>query len=229
MLVFVAAISMLAIPVLAIKPGTDFSGSHFNLNIIGKKEDWGGQGGSYDNPDRHTIFVPLDTSDYDVDTKKGTLVGSGIKILMTQSDSSDPDDDFAVIDGNAFDGEAAFQLKSGRYRVYIVAKAKNPKSVGEAYTDITGWVWYENTTEYFFDIGTVSVKKSNGWQDATDLFYVSSSESEGQLVEVSGGGLGMWVFEYLTALEEAEATDTEYFWQYDNNGNKLVQVRFYEV
>ena len=39
------------------KPGTDFKGEHFTLNILGKKNIGNG---SYDNIDRHTIFVPLE-------------------------------------------------------------------------------------------------------------------------------------------------------------------------
>jgi len=46
-----------------VKPGIDFNGPHYNLNLIGKKVDWNAQG-NFDNPDRHTMFVPLDTSIY---------------------------------------------------------------------------------------------------------------------------------------------------------------------
>jgi len=118
------------------KPGTDFNGPHYNLNIIGKKSDWSG-GGSYDNWDRHTMFVPEDTDGYF--TPNGE---PGITIWMTQGP------EFAVIDGNAFDdGEAAFELGPGTYKVYIVAKAKPG---GE--TDITGWGWvyYSETKDKSF-------------------------------------------------------------------------------
>jgi len=179
------------------KPGTDFNGPHYNLNIIGKKSDWSG-GGSYDNWDRHTMFVPEDTDGYF--TPNGE---PGITIWMTQGP------EFAVIDGNAFDdGEAAFELGPGTYKVYIVAKAKPG---GE--TDITGWGWvyYSETDEYYFKVGTVNVGGHIGkpqWKGATKLFYVGTE----------------WIFDYLAGLG---AEDTAYFWQFDNNGNKLVQVRFY--
>jgi hypothetical protein len=122
------------------KPGTDFNGPHYNLNIIGKKSDWNG-GGSYDNPDRHTMFVPENTDDYL--TPNGL---PGITIWMTQGP------EFAVIDGNAFDdGEAAFELGPGTYKVYIVAKAKPG-----GYTDITGWVYAEDIDGgyYYLNIGS---------------------------------------------------------------------------
>ena len=107
-----------------LQPGIDYNGPHYNLNLIGKKADWSG-GGSYNNPDRHTMFVPQNTTGFiptpgDDDTT-GVPDLPGIKISMTQGA------EFAVLDGNAFDdGECAFQLAPGHYKVYIVAKAKPP-------------------------------------------------------------------------------------------------------
>ncbi|MBA7548690.1 hypothetical protein ES705_41156 [subsurface metagenome] len=195
-----------------LQPGIDFNGPHYNLNLIGKKADWSG-GGSYDNPDRHTIFVPEDTTSYF--TPNGE---SGITIWMTQGD------EFAVLDGNAFDGEAAFQLGPGKYKVYIVAKAKPG-----GYTDITGWVYAEDEygAFYYFDIGSVHVTKSKKWKDATHIFYVSTGEDIFDIITED-----TWVFEYMAQLEAALLdpliVDTAYFWQYDNHGNKLVKVRFYK-
>jgi hypothetical protein len=194
-----------------LQPGIDFNGPHYNLNLIGKKADWSG-GGSYDNPDRHTIFVPEDTTSYF--TPNGE---PGITIWMTQGD------EFAVLDGNAFDGEAAFQLGPGKYKVYIVAKAKPG-----GYTDITGWVYAEDEygAFYYFDIGSVHVTKSKKWKDATHIFYVSTGEDIFDIITED-----TWVFEYMAQLEAALLdpliVDTAYFWQYDNHGNKLVKVRFY--
>jgi hypothetical protein len=215
------------------KPGTDFSGAHYNLNIIGKKSDWNG-GGSYDNPDRHTMFVPENTDEFEI-TPGNTcftpnddprLDEPGVTIWMTQGD------EFAVLDGNAFDDcKCEFQLGPDRYKVYIVAKGKPG---GE--TDITGWVRYPDPNEdyavyYYLYIGSVNVKKTKDWNDATDIFYVSCSEDLLSIVDdiVDCDGLGMWVFEYLSALTTYDPliNDNAYFWQFDNNGNKLVQVRFY--
>ena len=203
-----------------LQPGIDFNGPHFNLNLIGKKADWSG-GGSYDNPDRHTIFVPEDTTGYF--TPNGE---PGITIWMTQGD------EFAVFDGNAFDdGEAAFELGPGTYRVYIVARAKPAKKDElEYYTNTTGWVYAEDEFggAYYFDIGFVKVTKSKKWKDATDLFYVSEGEDPFDIITAD-----TWVFTYMAQLEafdfgdDPSIDDTAYFWQYDNHGNKLVKVRFY--
>ena len=206
------------------KPGTDFNGPHYNLNIIGKKSDWPG-GGSYDNWDRHTMFVPVDTTGWTIATPGDddtTAVPDlpGIKISMTQGA------EFAVLDGNAFDdGECAFQLAPGHYKVYIVAKAKPG-----GYTDITGWVYAEDEygAAYYYDIGDLRVTKSKKWKDATHIFYVSPDEDYFEIISED-----MWVFEYLSFLkaynfgDDPDITDAAYFWQYDNHGNKLVKVRFY--
>jgi len=204
---------------LAAKPGTDFNGAHYNLNIVGKKADWSG-GGSYDNWDRHTMFVPGNTTGWTIDRGGNFTDLDGIKISMTQGS------EFAVIDGNAFDdGECSFQLGPGTYQVYIVAKGKPGGT-----TDITGWVEYTDATGtvyYYLNVGSVHVTKSKQWQDATHIFYVSDNEDPNGIVTT--GGLGMWVFQYLSALNAMdEYENAAYFWQYDNNGNKLVQVRFYK-
>jgi len=218
------------------KPGTDFNGPHYNLNIIGKKSDWSG-GGSYNNPDRHTIFVPENTDEFMLDgdhcfTPSGTPTWApeeanyhdprnefpGITIWMTQGD------EFAVLDGNAFDDcKAEFQLGPGKYKVYIVAKAKP----GEDYlTNITGWIRYEDYE--YFSIGTVTVKKKDGWQDATHIFEVDFNEDIFKTEWITSPIYPVWVFDYMDKMEsELGLTDTEYFWQYDNKGNKLVKVRFY--
>ena len=214
-----------------LQPGRDFNGPHFNLNLIGKKDNWSG-GGSYDNPDRHTIFVPEDTKDFhiNVGTELDPVWVDGIRIWMTQGP------EFAVIDGNACnDGEAAFELGPGTYRVYIVAKAK-PAKKDELpyYTDITGWVYAEDEHggTYYFDIGFVKVTKSKKWKDATGLFYVNCGEDPFGIVSCNGNDLGTWVFTYMEDLEAASLdpsiVDTAYFWQFDNHGNKLVKVRFYK-
>ena len=142
------------------KPGTDFNGPHFNLNLIGKSKE---MPGDKDNPDRHTMFVPLDTSEmsFDINTPNnlGEETMDGIKIEMTQSKE---EDGWAMIDGDATDGYGAFQLAAGKYAVYIAAKAKSPK-YPDAYTDITGWVEaYDELGGkwHYIDIGYVEIKNS---------------------------------------------------------------------
>src|SRR5262245_57731055 len=65
--------------------GRGLSGPHYNLNIIGVPHD---KTALMNNPDRHTIFVPL---------QSGGDVGRQVKISYVAGD------DFAVIDGNCTD------------------------------------------------------------------------------------------------------------------------------
>ena len=235
-LVVVLALTLCVTPVLAAKPGTDFNGPHYNLNLIGKNKV---MPGAYDNPDRHTMFVPLDTTDMEFDINTPNNLDqesmSGIKIEMTQGE------EFAMIDGNATDGYGAFQLGPGKYHVYIAVKAKSPK-FENPYTDITGWVEaYDNLGQlwYYIDVGDVQVKKNkNFWTDATDLFFVTTNEDDFGFVTGTEAdyiqGLGIWMFDYMAGLDawitdDYDFSDLAYFWQFDNKGNKLIQVRFYPM
>jgi len=237
-------IALGAVPVTARpegpKPGLDFNGAHFNLNLLGKDKT---MPGDYDNPDRHTMFVPLDTSGMYIDLNTPNNLGEetldGIKINMTQGS------EFAVLDGNATDGEGSLQIGPGKYWVYIAVKAKSPK-YPDAYTDITGWVEaYDNIGQlwYYVPVGSVTVSKNGKWTDATDLFFVSDAEDPFGFNEWSGlpqvQGLGVWVFDYMGGLDSwyedsgntaaYDFSDLAYFWQFDNHGNKLIQVRFYPM
>jgi hypothetical protein len=228
----------------AVKPGTNFNGPHFTLNLIGKSKEMPGE---KDNPARHTMFVPLDTSGMSFDINTPNNLGEeemdGIKIEMTQSSE---EDGWGMIDGDATDGYGAFQLAAGKYHVYIAVKAKSPK-YPDAYTDITGWVEaYDNlgNSWYYIDVGYVQVSKGkNKWTDATDLFFVTTNEDDfGFLIGNESDyipQLGMWVFDYMGGLDTwyedsgdlapYDLSDLAYFWQFVNSGNKLIQVRFYPM
>ena len=212
--------------------GIDLTGYHYNLNLIGKKANWSG-GGNYEG-NRHTMFVPQFTGDSTFDV--GSYSFDGIKISMTQGA------EFAVLDGNAFDdGECAFQLGLGTYRVFIVAKAKpHPDSEDPDgyYTNITGWVYCQALNEYLLDIGKIKVSKklSKKFEEITEMFYVDAGEDDvvdwsgvdWEALGVSPPDYPVWVFDYLKLLEYLpDYSNAEYFWQYQNFGNKLVKVRFY--
>ena len=220
----------------AVKPGTNFNGPHFNLNLIGKSKE---MPGDKDNPDRHTMFVPLDTTGFYIDLETPNNLGEetldGIKIEITQGP------EFAMIDGDATDGYGAFELGPGKYNVYIAVKAKSPKYENPE-TTITGWVEsFDNNGNlwYYIDVGTVTVSKAkNKWNDATDLFFVTVSEDDfgfiiGDETEYIKN-LGIWVFDYMAGLDawttgDYDLSNLAYFWQFVNSGNKLIQVRFYPM
>ena len=93
----VIALSAVAISFAAINlnPNKLYGAPSYVLNLVGKKNSWSG-GGSYDNPDRHTMFLPQTTTE-------------NVTVWMSQGT------DFAVLDGNAFDdGNLSFQLGAGK-------------------------------------------------------------------------------------------------------------------
>ncbi len=179
------------------------------------------------------MFVPEDTTGWEILLKQpntvlnhGTQVGEnvtslpGLAIWMTQGP------EFAVLDGNAFDADndCNFQLGPGKYAVYVAAKAKpvdNPPQ-------IDGWLqakdlmgnWY-----YYLNLGTVTVTRK--WSNATDLFMIDSGEVAGSPLPVPSQPT--WIFDYINDLDDSLWGDLAYFWQLQNNGSKLIQVRFYPV
>jgi len=172
--------------------------------MIGKKDDWSG-GGTYDNPDRHTMFLPQTTAE-------------NVTVWMSQGP------EFAVLDGNAFDdGNLSLQLGAGKYAVFIVALGKPGGGAG-----IEGWIYNATDNTYLLLVGSVTVQghsKTPRWTNATDLFWVSPNEDQ-----FLGVTQDTWVFDYMNALSAANVgTNYLYLWQLDNNNNKLLQVRFYKI
>jgi hypothetical protein len=241
LLVVVLVSTILPSAVFAKSPKTEFdlNGPHFNLNLIAKKAGWNDK--EVSNPDRHTMFVPMDTSGYNITlnlpnkvVNHGTKVGDnmthldGFGIFMTQSGA----DDFAVIDGTAFDGTPCMlDLAEGKYWVVVVAKGK-PTSQNAT---IDGWAQVHNTTGlyYYLNLGTVSVSRK--WVDATDLFFIDIEEASYEETGLpdppeNTEGLGMWIFDYFEYLDTVGGYDEyAYFWQLQNYNSKLIQVRFYPM
>ena len=241
LLVVVLVATILPSAVFAKSPTTEFdlNGPHFNLNLLGKADGWNDK--EVSNPDRHTMFVPMDTSGWTIGLKTpnkvvnhGTTVGDsvtslpGFAIYMTQSGA----DDFAVIDGSAFDGDACeLDLAAGKYYVVVAAKAKPVVNAPV----IDGWAQIydiDGALYYYLNLGTVTVSRK--WSDATDLFFIDTEEASGAITGLpdpgtENGGLGMWIFDYFDYLDDAVYSDFAYFWQLQNNGSKLIQVRFYPM
>jgi hypothetical protein len=205
------------------------------LNILGKKSDWNGQG-DYNNPDRHTIFVPENTAEWYAQTSTspgtyGNLTTDGsILIWMT----SGPE--FAVLDGNAFDdANASLQIENGKYFVYLAALAKlGGKS------NLDGW-YYDNEGSACYQLGEIKKihreKGQPGWLNSTDLFYITWEQllalgyTSEELLLYFGEeqeGHSVWIFDFLQFLQDTYGDTDYYFWKLDNNGNKHIQLRFYK-
>jgi hypothetical protein len=220
-LTLMLAIPLLVTPVFAASPNPELGPPTYVLNVLGKKEGWS-PNGDFDNPDRHTIFIPE----------------NGIcDIYMT----SGPE--FAVIDGDGVDGEARFELEKGRYTVRIAALGKPGYEL-----DLKGNSLFETDgDDYLLTLGDVTLKRNKGtptWEDGTPLFMIEWSEilqvldelgivfddtfTEADLAAQLGYNIGddVWIFDFLEWLSENEESGI-YFWNITNSGIKHFQVRFY--
>ena len=205
------------------------------LNILGKKSDWSGQG-DYNNPDRHTIFVPENTTEWYEQTGitpgvYGNLTADGSILLWMTSGP-----EFAVMDGNAFDdGNASLQIENGKYYVYVAALAKPGGN-----STLDGW-YYDNEGSACYRLGEIKkIPREKGqpvWVSTTDLFYITWQQllalgyTPEELMLYFGTeqeGQPIWIFDFLQFLEDTYGDTDYYFWKLDNNGNKHIQLRFYK-
>lgn len=249
LLTFLVSVSVLAIPVMAqgrLNPNKIFGNPSYVLNILGKKNDWN-PGGSFDNFDRHTMFLPEDTTglvnvlDPDGVPASGdeTTLEDSVLIWMTRGDA------FGVLDGNGMDGEASFQMGPGKYHVFVVALGKPG---GDA--DLKGW-YYDDEGEvsgtYLYLLGSVSISRGNGkpvdvdvsgffWIDWADVYALLLAKglddaAIAALLETYGleWGEDVWIFDFLELLDAEFGDEDFYFWELKNNGLKHIQVRIYEA
>ena len=203
------------------------SGAHYNLNIIGVTQ---GKNPPMTGSDRHTIFVPL-VSDQNGDPD--TLASDSAPILLTPGP-------FTVCDGNAFDPAvdcngnvvnktgAVFQLPCNNLNslgLVVPCTSNGPGSIAsyQVWARVVGTPGGNGTiTLCAFDQTTLSeicntdeVLMRNKTNKFTDLTKTLTS-----LMNVSGpAGVGNYPL-FATGF-------SGFFWDYDNNGNKVLQLRFY--
>lgn len=178
------------------------SGSHFNLNIIGVPRDKS----PHMKGSGNVIFVGLGTSDATVTTK----------ILLSQS----ADGVFEVLDKNGTDGEASFALPvPGTYTVWARALGTpgGQSKIATCATFIdptTGEASIVCSTDNeVFVRGTGKSSFRNVTSALTTITLVAGSPAE-----LACGTPNVSLFD--PCLQD-------FLWQYDNNGMKLLQIRFY--
>ena len=176
------------------------SGSHYNLNIIGVSHD---KNPNMSGGSGNVIFVALGSKDVTVSTK----------ILLSQADAGV----FAVLDKNGTDGEASFSLPApGGYTIWaralgtpggqskITTCASDPSVTGPDAGILC------STEHEVFVRGT---GKSSFRNVTTALTTITFSALVGTCTSLT-------VSLFDPCLQG-------FLWQYDNNGLKLLQVRFY--
>lgn len=182
-------------------PNKEYGAHDYQLLLIGMSDYDGKLGnGGVDNGKR--IFVRLD---------------GRTKIMLTEGD-------YDVIDSDGTDGEASFQLPNPdpdgdgvtTYRVLARALGK-PSGYAEIKTcaeDATGQLWCSTYSDILMcDSGGKGNKPR--WQNTSrSMLYLQID------IDLDGK-------EELVPLFDDSLED--YYWQYDNNGLRVVQLRFYSV
>ena len=179
------------------------SGSHYNLNIIGVSHD---KSPNMDQGSGNVIFVGLGSK---------TTTGS-TKSMLSQS----PAGVFQVLDKNGTDGEAAFALPlPGSYTVWARAlgtpggQAKMTTCASDPALIGTDAALVCSTQNEVFVRNTGRSSFRNVTSALTTITLVAGSPAA-----LACGSTTVSLFD--PCLEG-------FFWQYDNNGLKLLQVRFY--
>lgn len=184
-------------------------GAHYNLNIIGVPKD---KTASMTGNNGHRIFMPLHRKS---------------KIMLIEGD------DYKVLDANGTDGSASFQLP-------------NPDPDGDNITSYSIWM------RALGKPGGKAIITTCADADLTDDYYevcsaeyleVERQKGKPRFENVSKTMLTIHIEEDITFTDGDGVEQTvkagrytifdeafeDYFWEYDNNGLKLLQLRFYEV
>jgi hypothetical protein len=202
-LAFLVVALLLVVITLPVSAGNGApSGPHYNLNIIGVPKDKNPNIGCGNG---HRIFVGLGKKSGEAATTR---------IMLNEGE-------FAVLDCDGTeDGEATFQLPDPdpendgitAYSVYFRALGQPGGSgwLGSCLID-DGGAEYCSATPYILELSAHG--NNNKFVNASkELLYV--------WVDLEGTGK---VERYPLFADELY----DYFWEYDNNGLKLVQLRFY--
>ncbi len=180
--------------------GTKLTGAHYNLNIIGVPQT---KTADMTGDNGHRIFVSL---------------SGNTKILLRQGD-------FGVLDANGTDGSASFQLPNPdpdgdgvtAYSVFARALGKpGGKSTTttclDTVDDVTGApATYCSIYQMVLVRGTGQSKFTNV---SKELLFVYA--------DINGDG----TIDRVPLFSDPLA---DYYWQYDNQGLHLAQLRFYEI
>ncbi len=232
---------ILSIPGLAQKTITGNgapSGAHYDLNIIGVTK---AKAPPLTGSDRHTIFVPLVSDQGAADTD----VASGADIFLTQGP-------FTVCDGNAFDAAydcsgnkisnqgAVFQLPCNLNIATAGGTTLIPCPTTGAVATYTVWGravgkpgGSSTITTCATDISTGTVVCSVNTNVAVFIrkngkpFFTSVTNQLTSLVTPVGACTTATITAGTCTVALFGAGFQGFFWDYDNNGNKLLQLRFY--
>ena len=235
-----AVVALCSTPAMATPPNPNTgngaqSGPHYNLNLIGHEEERCPTN-PFEDSNRHTIHVLLNFNDGNNHGDAFVTLDKRNKIFLVEGD-------FQVLDGNACNGDGAtFQLPANPFTCTV--------------EDLEDGLCDDPTfQEYLVYARALGSPKGNpsvtittcavddlDTADPNDDVVVCSTESV-VLVRTKGKSSFSNVTKELTTLcldtDGNGICDTRigifddsletYFWDYDNNGVRLVQLRFYPI
>jgi hypothetical protein len=186
------------------------NGKHYNLNIIGVPKN---KTAPMDDSNRHTIFVPVDSR-------------GSVSRQVTIEFMRNPDDptQFRVKDGNACDDDYALiyvpyeTMGDLSYNVYAIALGKPGGNAASVVASVT----FAGDTTGTLDMGSFTLKRDK--KNPTVLDISNIFRASGTIVYGDGDTQtfnNVWVFNIPDLLQ--------YLWDYDANGLRHMQVRFYET
>jgi len=201
------------------------SGSHYNLNIIGVPKD---KTATLTNNDGHRIFVQLVGGDPagGLTGISGTFLKDLNKVNKIFLEPAPLGESFLVLDANATDSNGAlFQLPPDVATTWTVWARALGKPGGKAdmttcatatvIDPLTGLT----TQEVVCSIATLKLERTKNakFQNVTsDLLTLTLSAADATLAGCTSTTVGLF-----------DPCLQNFFWNYDNNGLKLLQLRFY--
>jgi len=198
------------------------SGSHYNLNIIGVPKD---KTADMNNNDGHRIFVQLNggSAAGDITGKNFSDISKVNTILLVPAPAGSS---FQVLDANATDKSGAvFQLPPDVSTTWTVWARALGKPGGKANMTTCATVTVIDpltlvtTQEVVCSLATLKLERTKNakFQDVTsNLLTLTLSAADATLAGCTS-----------TTVALFDPCLQNFFWNYDNNGLKLLQLRFY--
>lgn len=207
------------------------SGTHFNLNIIGVPKD---KTASMTNNDGHRIFVQLNGGE-DASSLSGKDFNQLTRTNKIFLQPAPAGESFQVLDANATDSNGAlFQLPVDVSTSWTVWARALGKPGGKSLTttcatvSVTDPVTGVTTQEVVCSLDTLTMTrtKSAKFQNVSaDLLFISIMVDPTTNTTLASC-LGVTTATQVT-VSLFNGCLQNYFWNYDNLGLKLLQLRFY--
>lgn len=197
------------------------SGAHYNLNILGKTTC---SGDDLTGSNRHSIQVLLNGGQRRDDLNGITAAGIDKTNKIYLDLTPDAAYGFAVLDGNACDGDGAlFQLPApGAYEIFARALGK-PDGAADITTCATGagddLILGNADDEIVCSTDSVLLVRTKGKQTFENVTTKLTTIN----IDTDADGVGD------TVVNIFDPSLYDYFWNYENRGLRLAQLRFYPI